>query len=426
MRADLLDLTADPGWSATDTAPGVRWRPDHWLLVADGRIAGAQAEPPDDTWERHDHRGSLLLPGLVDSHVHLPQLEVVASYGDALLDWLRDYTFPAELRYADPEVCAAGAARFLDALLAHGTTSAVVFPTVHRCSVDALFAAAAERGMRIVAGQVFMDRNVPAGLNQPAEEAERDAEELIALWHGRGRAAYAVTVRFAPTSTPQQLVIAGRLLERHPGVAFHSHLAENTIEGTWVAELFPGARSYLDVYVRHGLVGPRSLLAHGIWLDDTDRAELADRGATLVHCPGSNLFLGSGLMPWRTCDDAGVAVALGSDVGAGTSLAMPRAMADAYRVDALQGVKLPAWKALYAATRGAARALGLEHEIGSLDEGCTADLTLWRWTVGPVAELRDEVAASLHERVFAWMMLADERNLQESWVAGRPAYVAPD
>ncbi|MEZ5192464.1 MAG: amidohydrolase family protein [Nocardioides sp.] len=271
----------------------------------------------------------------------------------------------------------------------------------------------------------FSDRNGPDGLCQPADQAELDAEELIARWHGRGRASYAVTVRFAPTSTPEQLRIAGRLLERHPGVTLHSHLAENTIEGAWVGELFPGARSYLDVYVRHGLVGPRSLLAHGIWLDDTDRAEIADRGATLVHCPTSNLFLGSGLMPWRTCDRQRVPVVLGSDVGAGTTLAMQPVMADAYRVEALQGVRLPAWRALYAATRGAARALGLEHELGSLDVGCVADLAVWRWAGGPVAELRDRAATSLHERVFAWLMLADEHNLLETWVAGRPAYVGP-
>lgn len=425
VHADLLDFTDDPGWSAADDAAGVRFRPDHWLLVEGSRIAGVQRDPPGDGWTRHDHGGCLLTPGFVDTHVHMPQLEVIASYGDHLLDWLTDYTFPAERRYADPAVCAAGAAQFLDALLAHGTTAAVVVPTVHRSSADALFAAAGERGMRLIAGQVMMDRNAPDDLCVAVGAAERDAEELIARWHGRDRLTYAVTVRFAPTSTDAQLAMAGRLIARNDGLAVQAHLAENLAELAWVAELFPDARSYLDVYARHGLVGHRSVLAHGIWLDDADRALLARGGAVIAHCPGSNLFLGSGLMPWRELHDVGVAVTLGTDVGGGTSLAMTRAMADAYRVQALQDVRLPAWRALYAATRGAARGLGLEHEIGSLDAGRMADLAVWRWACGPVAEARDTKARSLHERAFAWMMLADERNLVRTWVAGRPAVLTP-
>ena len=424
LLADVLDLTADPGWSAADDAPGVRWRPGHWLLVEGDRIAGVRAEPPDDTWTRHDFSGCLLTPGLVDTHVHMPQLEVIASYGDGLLDWLTDYTFPAESRYADPEVCASGAARFLDALLAHGTTSALVVPTVHRASVDALFAAAAERRMRVVAGQVLMDRNAPAELLEPVAAAERDVEELVARWHGAGRASYAVTVRFGPTSSDEELAMAGRVLARHPGLVLQTHVSENHAEADWVADLFPGTRSYVDVYARHGLIGPTSILAHGIWLDRADRDVLAAAGTTIAHCPGSNLFLGSGLMPWRELAEAGIAVTLGSDIGAGTSLALPRVMADAYKVAALLSGRLPAWQALYAATRGGARALGLEHEIGSFDTGTVADLAVWRWAVGPVAEARDARAASLHERVFAWMMLADERNLRTTWVAGRPAYAA--
>lgn len=424
LLADVLDLTGDPGWSAADDAPGVRWRPAHWLLVEDDRIAGVQAEAPDDTWTRHDFSGCLLTPGFVDTHVHLPQLEVIASYGDQLLDWLTDYTFPAERRYADPEVCASGAGRFLDALLAHGTTSALVVPTVHRASVDALFVAAEQRRMRVLGGQVLMDRNAPAELLESVGAAERDVEEMVARWHGTGRATYAVTVRFGPTSSDAELAMAGRLLARHPGLVLQTHLSENRAEADWVAQLFPGSRSYVDVYARHGLIGPTSVLAHGIWLDGEDREVLAAAGSTIAHCPGSNLFLGSGLMPWRELADAGVAVTLGSDIGAGTSLAIPRVMADAYKVAALLSGRLPAWQALYAGTRGAGRALGLEREIGSFDPGCIADLAVWRWAVGPVAETRDARAGSLHERVFAWMMLADERNLIATWVAGRPAYAA--
>ena len=423
IRADLLDFSADPGWSASDTTSGVRFRADHWLLIEDGRVAGVQREAPDATWTRHDHAGHLLMPGFIDSHVHMPQLEVMASYGTELLDWLNAYTFPAERRYADPAVCAAGAATFVEALLAHGTTSAVVFPTVHAASADALFAAAQQCGMRLIAGQCLMDRHAPADLTVAVDQAERDSEALIARWHGQDRLAYAVTVRFAPTSTDAQLAMAGRLLARHAdhngGLYMQTHLAENRAELAWVAELFPTARSYLDVYAHHGLVGPRSVLAHGIWLDEADRALLACERAQVAHSPSSNLFLGSGLMPWRTHEDAGVPVTMASDVGGGTSLSMQRTLADAYKVQALQHVKLPAWKALYTATRGAAHALGLAHEIGSFDTGCTADLALWRWAAGPVATVRDAAARSLHERVFAWMTLSDERNLQASWVAGQ-------
>ena len=423
IRADLLDFAADPLWSAADDAPGLRYRADHWLLIDEqGRIAGVQDHAPDASWRQVDRMGCLLTPGFVDTHVHMPQLEVIASYGTELLEWLDTYTFPAERRYADATVCEAGAQRFLDALLAHGTTSAVVFPTVHKGSADALFAAAQARRMRVIAGQCLMDRHAPADLTVAVDASERDSEDLIARWHGRDRLGYAVTVRFAPTSTDAQLAMAGRLLGRHPGLYMQTHVAENRAELEWVAQLFPHARSYLDVYARHGLLGARSVLAHGIWLDAADREVLARERSQIAHSPSSNLFLGSGLMPWRAHEDAGVPVSLASDVGGGTSLSMLRTMADAYKVQALQHVRLPAWKALYTATRGAARALGLEHEIGSFDAGCLADLALWDWAHGAVAVARDDAARTLHERVFAWMTLADERNLLATWVAGQPLY----
>ncbi|MBT9560223.1 MAG: guanine deaminase [Myxococcales bacterium] len=425
MRADLLDFTADPGFGAPDDAPGVRYRPDHWLLVKDGRIAGAVTGDPGEAWERHDHRGTLLTPGFIDTHVHSPQLDIIGSYGAELLDWLRTYTFPAEARYADPAVATAGASRFLDALYAHGTTAAAVFPTVHAASADALFAAAERHGMRLIAGKVMMDRNAPAALLDTVESAERDSSALISRWHGRDRLAYAITVRFAPTSSDAQLAMAGRLLAATPGAFLQTHVAENKDEVAWVDSLFPAARSYLDVYEGYGLLGPKTVLAHAVWLDDVDRARIAATGASIAHSPSSNLFLGSGLMDWRALEAAGGRVSVATDVGAGTSLSMLRTLADAYRVQALRGVRLSAWKALHAATRGAAETLGLESEIGSLDVGATADLTLWRWAATPVAEERQARANDLHEKVFAWMIQGDERNLLTTWVAGRRVYEAP-
>ncbi len=422
IRADLLDFPGAPPWGETDPQ-AVRWRPDHWLLVGDdGRIAGVQAADPGPEWEREDQRGRLLMPGFIDTHVHSPQLGVIASFGTELLDWLHTYTFPAERAWGHPAVAAAGSALFLDALLAHGTTAAVVFPTVHKASAEALFEAARQRGMRIIAGKVLMDRHAPDGLRDDVAQAERDCIDLIQRWHGRGRSAYAVTVRFAPTSTPEQLAMAGALCRADPTLYMQTHVAENRDEVRWVGELFPQARSYLDVYAGAGLLHERSVLAHGIWLDAADRAALHEAGAQIAFCPSSNLFLGSGLFDWPATATAGVRVSVASDVGGGTSLSMQRTLADGYKVQAMGGHDLSAWCALHAATRGAAQALRLGHEIGLLEPGLMADLCLWDWAVGTVDSQRQRVARDLHEKVFAWMLLSDERHLVRTWVAGRQRY----
>jgi guanine deaminase len=423
LRGDLLDFTSAPTWGDTCSS-AVRFRPDHWLLIDDGRITGVQPgdEPPPLACTRHDHRGRLILPGFIDTHVHSPQLDVIASYGTELLDWLQTYTFPAELAWADPAVAAAGSARFLDALLAHGTTAAAVFPTVHKTSVDALFGAARQRGMRVIAGKCLMDRHAPAGLTDDVAEAERDCVDLIQRWHGQGRNSYAVTVRFAPTSSPAQLALAGALCNADASLYMQTHVAENRAEVAWVAELFPAARSYLDVYAGAGLIHPRSILAHGIWLDATDRAVLAAAGAQIAFCPSSNLFLGSGLFDWRAAGAAGVAVSIASDVGGGTGLSMQRTLADAYKVQALRGERLTAWVALDAATRGAAEALHLGHEIGRLEPGLVADLCVWDRAAGSVQSHRQSLARDLHESLFAWLTLADERCLHSTWVAGVPRF----
>ena len=417
IRGDLLDFTAEPGWGEVET-DAVRFRPDHWLMVENGRIQGAQTADPDAGWQRHDHRGRLILPGFIDSHVHMPQLDVIASYGTELLDWLETHTFPAEARFADPARSRAGAELFVEALLANGTTAAVVFPTAHKVSVEALFGAAQQRGMRLVSGKVLQDRHSPDGLRDDVVQAREDCVDLIRRWHGVDRLAYAVTVRFAPSSSPEQLAMAGELCAADTTLYMQTHVAENRAEVAWASELFPEARSYLDVYERAGLLHRRSVLAHGIWLDDADRAALRRSGAQIAHSPSSNLFLGSGLFDWTAMLQAGAAVSLASDVGGGTSLSMIRTMLDAYKVQAMAGQRLTAWKALHAATRGSADALLLGDEIGSLEAGRVADVCVWDWAAGPVANRRMEVARSLHERAFAWMTLADDRNLVQTWVAG--------
>jgi len=417
LRGDLLDFTAAPAWGEVESA-AVRFRPDHWLLIENGRISGAQAQAPDASWSKEDHACKLILPGFIDTHVHMPQLDVIASYGTELLDWLNTYTFPAETRYADPEHSRVGAELFVDALLAHGTTAAVAFPTVHKTSVEALFGAAQRHGMRLIAGKVLQDRHSPEGLRDDVLQAERDCIDLIDRWHGVERLAYAVTVRFAPTSTPEQLAMAGALCRADASLYMQTHVAENRAEVAWARELFPEARSYLDVYARAGLLHRRSVLAHGIWIDDADRAALRDSGAQIAHSPSSNLFLGSGLFDWRAASAGGAAVSLASDVGGGTSLSMVRTMADAYKVQAMAGQRLTAWCAIHAATLGAAQALDLADEIGSLEVGRVADVCVWDWAADPVAQRRMAVARGLHERAFAWMTMADDRNLVATYVAG--------
>ena len=421
LRGDLLDFSAEPALDDPAT-PAVRFRPDHWLLIERGRIVAVQPGEPGPDWVRVDHRGRLVMPGFIDTHVHSAQIDVIGSWGTQLIDWLHTHTFPAETRMADAAHAARISALFLDALLARGTTAACVFPTVHAVSAEALFQAAQARGMRLITGKVLMDRHAPPELCDDVEGAERDCLALIERWHGQGRLAYAVTPRFAPTSSPAQLAMAGRLLAHVPGLYQQTHVAENPQEVRWVAELFPQARSYLDVYARHGLVHERSIFAHGIWLDAADRRLLHERGAQIAFCPGSNLFLGSGLFDWEAARQAGVAVSLASDVGGGTSLSMRRTMLDAYKVQAMAGRRVSAFALLHAATRGAAQALRLDAEIGVLEPGCVADLAVWSLASDELGRRRQAVARDLHERLFAWLTLGDESDLVETWVAGQRAW----
>ncbi|NBQ90533.1 MAG: guanine deaminase [Betaproteobacteria bacterium] len=418
LRGDLLDFTGEPAWGQTQP-PEVRWRPDHWVLVRGRHIEAVQAEPPGPEWRRVEHGGRLVLPGLIDTHVHAPQLDVLASYGTELLDWLNDHTFPAEARYADERTAQLGAQRFVKALLRHGTTAALAFSTVHEQATHALFEAAHAQGMRMISGKVLMNRHVPATLQDDVQGAEQACRRLIERWHGTGRCAYAVTPRFAPTSTQAQLTMAAKLLREDPSLYLQSHVAESQAEVQWVRELFPQARSYLDVYASCGLLHRRTVFAHGIWLDDEDRVQLRDAGATLAHSPTSNLFLGSGLFNWRQAHDAGVRVCSASDVGGGTSLNLLRNLAAAYQIQALLGERLTAWSALHSVTLGAAQALCLDGEMGRLEPGCAADITVWDWSHDPVVQHRLSLARGLHERVFAWFMLGDERLLRAAVVAGR-------
>ncbi|SIR38815.1 guanine deaminase [Aromatoleum tolulyticum] len=427
IRGEILYFTGDPAGGSADA---LRHFADGLLIVRDGRVAEAGpaeallAKLPADA-RIEDRRGRLIVPGFVDTHIHFAQTDIIASPGGQLLEWLARYTWPAERRFADPDHAAAVAGFFCDELLRNGTTTAAVFPTVHRVSVEALFGAALQRRMRVIAGKVLMDRNCPDFLRESAEDGDAGSRALIARWHGRDRLQYAVTPRFAATSTPQQMRLAGRLLAEHPGIHLQSHLAENRAEVAWIRELYPEARSYLDVYERFGQLGPRSVFAHCVWLDDTDRGRMAATGAAMSFCPTSNLFLGSGLFDLAQADAAGVRVGIGTDVGAGTSFSMLQTLGEAYKVLQLNGQSLSAERAFYLATLGGARSLYLDDRIGTFLPGREADFVVLDTAATPLLARRSAACGTLAERLFVLMMLGDDRAVAETWVMGEPAWRRP-
>jgi len=401
---------------------------DGLLVVRDGRIAqvGDAAKllpslPPGA--EVVDYSGKWLVPGFIDTHVHYAQSDIIASPGEQLLTWLERYTFPAEGRFADAEHAREAADFFLAELLRNGTTTASVFPTVHKSSVDALFAAAKEQRMCIISGKLLMDRNCPEFLRDTAESGYHDSQELIERWHGRDRLHYAVTPRFAPTSSDAQLELAGKLVDEHPGVYVQSHVAENRDEVRWVAELFPWARSYLDVYDRFGLLRPNSVYAHCIHLDEQDRQRIAARDAVMSFCPTSNLFLGSGLFDYEAARRARAHVALGTDVAGGTSFSMLRTMHEAYKVMQLEGQLLSSFDAFYLATRGAAQALGLADRLGSFAPGNDADFVVLDPQATALLARRFARTETLAEQLFAFMMLGDDRAVAATYILGEAAHV---
>ncbi len=419
FRGEILSLAHDPA-----EAPGrVRYDPDGLLVVEDGRIVArgpyADVAPrfPGLAVELLD---GLIVPGFIDAHVHYPQLDRIASHGEQLLDWLERHIFPVEIAFADPAHAAEVAEAFLGELLRHGTTSALVFGTVHAASVDAFFAAAEARGLRMVCGKVLMDLG-PKGLNDTPETGVSESETLIRRWHGRGRLTYAVTPRFALTSSDAQLESVGKLLADHPGVLLHTHLAENTREIAEVAARFPQSADYLDVYDRFGLVTERSVFAHGVHLPGRSCARLAQSGAGVAVCPSSNLFLGSGMFDFGQAERHGMRVGLGSDIGAGTSLSLLHNAGVAYQVGLFKGHRLDPFRALWLATGGSARLLHIDGEVGMLAEGQEADFVVLDDKATPLLARRS-AGVSLAERLFALQVLGDDRAVRRTYVLGRCAW----
>jgi guanine deaminase len=423
-RGSLLHFLADPAFSDQSHA----WHEDGLLIVADGKVQAAgdyaklHATLPPGT-PVHDYSGKLLMPGFIDTHVHYPQTDMIASPAEGLLPWLETYTFPVERQFEDPAHAAGVAEFFLDELLRCGTTTAMVYCTVHPQSVDAFFTASEARGLRMVAGKVMMDRNCPEFLRDTAESGARDSEALIQRWHKRGRSLYAITPRFAPTSTTRQLQLAGELAAAYPDTYIQTHVSENEAECAWVRELFPNSRSYIDVYDSFGMLRPRAIYGHCIWLDERDRERMAETGAAAAICPTSNLFLGSGLFDFERADDAGVLLSLATDVGGGTSFSMLQTMNEAYKVARLKGSYLPALRMFYLATLGAARAMQLEGVIGNFAAGAEADFIVVDPEATPLLQRRTARRESLEELLFALALLGDDRAIAATYSAGRQVHV---
>lgn len=422
FRGPILHFLDDP--KGPRGAGALEYREDGLLIVEDGHVLGlgdardllpALAAGTAVT----ACAGRLIVPGFIDAHTHAVQTDVIGSRGRRLLDWLEEYTFPAERAFADEAHAQGVAGFFVEELLRNGTTTALVVGSVHPHSVDAVFEAALARDMRLIAGKALMDRNCPEYLRDTAASGYADSAALIARWHGRGRMQYAITPRFAPSSTPEQLAAAGRLAREHPDVYVHTHVAENEEEVAWARKLFPERRSYLDVYDHYGLLRRRSALAHGIWLDDADLTRLAATGAALVHCPACNLFLGSGLFDLRRAATAGVPVALGTDVGGGTTFCMLGVLHDAYKVAQLHGHSLSPLDAFYLATLGAARALDLDGRIGSFAAGREADFIMLDPAATPLLARRTAAARDISEKLFLLMTLGDDRAVARTYLMGR-------
>lgn len=431
IRGAFLDFIGDPFYGSE--AETVRYLPDGLLVIQQGKILAfgpyAEVHPHYAAIEPVTYANRIIVPGLIDLHVHYPQTEMIGVYGEQLLEWLEQYTFPTEAKFQNEIHAHKVASFFLDELLRHGTTTALVLTTIFPRSVEIFFEAANRRNMRMIAGQVLMSRNAPSFLLNEAQTAYQQSRAHIQNWHGKGRQRYAITPRFAITSTPEELQLAGQLKAEFPDVYIHTHLSENQKEIEFTAELFPQSLDYLHVYEQFGLVGDRSIFAHCIHLDESAFERLSQAGAAIAHCPTSNLFLGSGLFRLHQAKSIHrpIKVGLATDVGAGTSLSLLQTMSDAYKIAQLQGQKLSVFQAFYLATLGAAQALSLDDCVGNFQVGKEADFVVLDLQATPLMAFRNPHAhaatlADLAEKAFGMMILGDDRSVKATYVAGNLAY----
>ncbi len=428
FRASFLDFVGDPFHQLEKDC--VRYIADGLLIVENGTIKELGSYESLKNYYPHgsieDYSGLLIVPGFIDVHIHFPQTGIIASYGEQLLQWLNRYTFPTERQFQNKAYAAEVAAFFLDELLRNGTTTAVVLATVFPESVDAFFEESNRRRMRMIAGKVMMNRNAPDFLTDTAESSYQDSKELIEKWHNTGRSSYAITPRFAPTSTREQLQFAGKLLEEFPDAYLHTHLSENRDEIAWVKELFPECDGYLDVYDRAGLVGSRSIFAHGIYLSEAEFERLSDAKSTIAYCPTSNLFLGSGLFDLETATQSAIHVGLATDVGGGTSFSMLKTASEAYKIAQLRGQNLSPLQALFLSTLGGARSLSLDDKIGNFEIGKEADFVVLDARSTPILAFRNaetvpDTIEDVADRLFSLIILGDDRAIRATYILGECA-----
>lgn len=425
IRGKIYHLKQDPHQSKDC----FEYFEDGLLIIENGKVAKLDSfeNLKNDYPNYEDESGKFILPGFIDTHIHYPQTEMVGSFGEQLLEWLENYTFPLEANFSDKKYADRVAKLFLDTLLANGTTTALVFPTVHKESVDAFFEEARARKLRMICGKVLMDRHAPENLIDTAESGYQESKELIAKWHGKDRLLYAVTPRFAPTSTPEQLLKAKQLLDEHEGLYMHTHLAENKDEIKWVEELFPDSNSYLNVYADHGLLRERSVFAHCVHLEHSEFKQIAKADAAISFCATSNAFLGSGFFRLAEAEKNKVRVGLGTDIGAGTSFSILQTMNESYKMIKLQKsfaedpkeIKpLDPHKAFYLATLGGAQALHLEDKIGNFEIGKEADFVVLNPACNQFMETRIKNTKSLEDQLFAIMMLGNQQMIESVSILG--------
>lgn len=422
LRGRILSFVAEP--QGPDDKDAFVYIEDGALLIEEGLICarGEFAELEARAGEGTpvvDHRPNLLMAGFIDTHLHFPQVQVIASWGAQLLDWLNTYTFPEEARFADEAHAATMAGHFYDELLRHGTTTAVAYCSSHKSSAEAFFTEAARRNMRMIGGKVMMDRNAPEAVCDTPQSGYDDSKALIAKWHGKGRASYAISPRFAITSTPDQMAMTSALAAEHPDCYIQTHLDENKDEIKWASELYPKARDYLDIYESYDLLGPKMLLGHSIHLREREIAAMAETGSHPVFCPTSNLFLGSGLFDYEGLRARGIECGVATDIGGGTSYSMLQTLNEGYKVLALRGQKLHPFRAFYWMTLGNARVLGLGDRIGNLEVGSEADIVVLNAHATPAMSLRMQRCQSLSEELFILQMMGDDRAVAETYVAGQ-------
>jgi guanine deaminase len=411
-----------------DDNDAFRYEEDGGLLLRDGKIiaAGTYADVASQAGEgveKIDHRPHLLLPGFIDAHAHFPQMQVIASYGAELLDWLNKYTFPEETKFRNAQHGRRIARLFLDEMVRHGTTTVAAYCSVHKQSAEAFFEESHARDMLNIAGKVMMDRNAPEGVFDTPHSGYDDSKALIAEWHGKGRQHYAITPRFAITSSPEQLEMAGALCRERPDLHMQTHLSENHAEIAFTQDLYPWSKDYTDIYEHYGLLGKRSLFGHSIHLSEREADALSDTGSVAVFCPTSNLFLGSGLFDYQRYRrrDKPLRIATATDVGGGTNYSMLRTMDEGYKVIALNGEKLNPLASFWQMTRGNAEALSIADKVGTLDAGTDADIVVLDSRATPGMRLRMETVETLAEELFLLQTLGDDRAVREVYVAGKPA-----